>query len=133
MWQRKTASEIRSDRLRERVNPAPALFMALLSAVLGFCLGLISWTDKFGRPHHAHSVTSSAIIALEFFVLVFVVLYVITLLTGGPFGSDRSKTFICTACQSVQARSENGQCSCGGPLEPLEKWKWIPDVFDQQT
>ena len=127
MWQRKTESEIRATRWRRRLNPAFPLFLAIVSAILGFGLSLIGWTDKFGRPHHSHSISSSAVIALYYFVTVFVVLYAINLIFGSPFGRESNPAFICGRCSSVQSASADRRCQCGGTLEPLENWKWIED------
>ncbi len=36
-------------------------------------------------------------------------------------------TVICNVCHSVNQRSNNEKCECGGSYEPIDDWKWEED------
>ena len=133
MWTRKTESEIHSMRQRQRLSPTIPFLMASFCAFVAFGLSLTSWTDRTGRPHFPHSISSAFATAACYFVLVFVLLYILNFVRAEPLGKPKNPAFICERCRSVQSRSDEASCACGGSLEPLENWKWIQNDGVQTT
>ena len=63
------------------------------------------------------------------FAFVFVLLYVFQLVSKVPRVPDHD-AMICDRCHRVTCFTEQAECKCGGRLELLRHWTWVPDSSD---
>jgi len=130
MWVKKTPEELEeAERQRRRAsfNPSSSVFFAACIAML------IVFSDWMGW-HGAGSCMRSciplpfekAILKLPFaFLFSFCMFYGLKLLGLNPFLSA-SSAGICCRCSKVQTVTRRSLCECGGNVEPIENFRWVP-------
>ena len=130
MWERKSPEEIRSVDRRTRFNPLFALIMASFAATL-MTLGR-SW--GYGGyllpPLPAKPLLQVLWVFPFFFVVMFLVFYVPQILRRHVKYPDRD-AMICDRCHEISDYTADLGCRCGGRLEPLRHWRWLPEPPQQ--
>ena len=104
-----------------RFNPAIPFLGAVATAWLPVIARWQGWGGKFTPPRPPEPFGEAVLIYPFALLLLFAAFYLIRILR--VFG-DTSPTLICPRCHTVQAKTADGRCSCGGELEPLEYWIW---------
>src|SRR5216683_6565642 len=127
MWVRRTAEEIAEDarrRRRRRLNPIEPFLLTIGLILLVFILNGHSSESFFTSP-------AFPVMFLIFFGLLYLSrAWVGTYRIFGPRlvpPPPPMPDMICARCHTMQAASKSNTCTCGGPLEPVENWRWITD------
>jgi hypothetical protein len=129
MWLRKSPEQIRGIERRTRFNPIFALIMAVFAAAL-MTLGR-SW--GYGGyllpPLPPKPLWQTLHLFPFFFAAMFLVFYLPQILRRRVKYPDRD-AMICDQCHDVRDYTVDRQCRCGGRLEPLRHWMWVPHHSD---
>src|ERR1700731_4497888 len=133
MWVRRDPVEIANLERRNRrrkLSPVGPLLLTLAATLLEFVVRRNTSLPFF-------SFTSRSF--LIWFFLIFGSLYLSRILLGRYelFGTSRfvvsiKPAVICGRCHTVQNNRRSHICDCGGPLEPLDNWKWQPEHVDSK-
>lgn len=123
-WRRKTPAELAADRAhhhRKRFNPAlPAVWAMVLSAVVSVAL---MFPGRWLGPPPVPSKDALGIFVLSFIVL-FLMLYFVQLITGRAVLEYKSRLKICTECFDIHTGDTTSCSTCGSKqLEDANLWK----------
>ena len=64
------------------------------------------------------------------FLMVFGILFVITLVTGFTRALTKARcstTVICDQCHKMKLPADSTACECGGSFEDFFRWKWVKE------
>ena len=126
MWERKSPTEIRALDKRRRFSPVYSLVFAFVMASILTASRWMGWHGQF-RPPTAPLPFSSAVAAFPFyFGLGFLCLYLVQLLSRVPRVPDYD-SMICDGCHQITGYTTQKRCACGGNVEFLTHWRWIPE------
>src|SRR5438477_12100576 len=127
MWELKTLQVIKRQRRWSRFDPRPSLLFSLLCSVP---ITLMIWGGYRGKfMCWDYPIPLKEVLAQfpEIFILIFALTYFFRLL-GARW--EQTGAMICNCCQKVQAHTKDNHCSCGGELERLENWRWVPEELN---
>lgn len=126
MWQRKNQSEIRRIQRRFRFSPLYAFLFAIFAGCVLTLFRSMGWRGYLLPPTDSIPLWRAAYIFPVGFAFVFVLLYVFQLVSKVPRVPDHD-AMICDRCHRVTGFTEQTECECGGRLELLRHWTWVPD------
>ena len=121
-WRRKTPAELAADRAqqnRKRFNLAlPAIPAILLSAVVSVALMFPGrWLGP--QPVPPRDVPGIFIVS---FIVIFLMLYSVQLITGRAVLDSKSRLKICTKCFEINTAAEACNICGSGELEDADLW-----------
>lgn len=134
MWRRKPEDEITRIKRRRlyRANYAfltPVVY-ALASAAIYLLLSWAGWHGKLHPWTAPIAFTDALADAVRFLVFALLAFGALHLLRLPRRASASEPAVICDRCHAVTAGEVGSRCSCGGSLEPLAHWRWIPSKSD---
>ncbi len=126
VWERKSATEIRALGRRRRFSPVPSLIFAFIMALIWTGSRWMGWHGQF-RPTTAPLPFLQAFAVFPFsFAIAFLFFYLVQLLSRVPRVADHD-SMICDTCHQVTGYTSQKRCACGGRMEFLTHWRWIPE------
>lgn len=129
MWQRKSPEEVRRIDWRLRFIPTYAVGFGLFAATV---MTIAAWWGYWGYlvPPRPPISLARAFRAFPFFFLfMFLSLYPTQVFRRIPKVPGKS-AMICDRCLTITDDMPDQRCPCGGRLELLMHWTWVPHPSD---
>jgi hypothetical protein len=129
MWQRKTAEAIRRVDRRLRFVPTFAIGFSLFAATFMTIAASWGFWGYLVPPHPPLPLARAFRVFPLFFLFMFLGLYLTHVFRRIPKIPDKS-AMICDECHEITDYATDERCSCGGRLELLMHWTWVPHPSD---
>ncbi len=126
MWQRKTINEIRRVDRSLRFSPSYSLAFAVFAAAVMTIAASWGFWGYLVPPQPPLPLGRALRVFPFFFVFMFLGLYFTQIFRRIPKIPDKS-AMICDQCRRVTDYTTDPHCPCGGHLELLTHWTWVPD------
>ncbi len=129
MWQRKSPEAIRRVDRRLRFAPTFAIGFSLFAATFMTVAASWGFWGYLVPPHPPLPLARAFRTFPFFFLFMFLGLYLTQVLRRIPKIPDKS-AMICDECHEITDYTTDERCPCGGRLELLMHWTWLPHPSD---
>lgn len=129
MWQRKPNETIRRVDRRLRFSPVFALGFSIFAASVMTVAMSWGFRGYLLPPYPPVSLARAFRVFPFYFLFMFASLYLTQIFRRIPKIPDKA-AMICDQCQRITDYTTDSRCPCGGHLELLAHWTWVPHPSD---